>query len=153
MAIELRDMVPMLSVFHIESHHDTVLYFACPDVDAMHAYLRDRLPKVNLPEIACDSRTSRARCIGWIERGGGGRQVHRDGGRGAAGTRTAHDRLVVQRSARVRSLLRAVEVQRKVRIRERRRRRDEQEPQQQPSGCNAFPWPTWRAFVHDVERR
>jgi glyoxylase I family protein len=35
-----------------ESHHDTCLYFGCPDVDAMYTHLRDRLPKVNPPEIA-----------------------------------------------------------------------------------------------------
>jgi len=33
-------------------HHDTCLYFACPDVDAMYRYLKDRLPNVKPPEIA-----------------------------------------------------------------------------------------------------
>lgn len=36
----------------IESHHDTILYFGCPDVDEAYRYLRSRGIDAPEPEIA-----------------------------------------------------------------------------------------------------
>ena len=37
---------------HIVIHHDTCLYFGCPDVDAAYNYLRENGIEANKPEIA-----------------------------------------------------------------------------------------------------
>lgn len=36
----------------IAAHHDTCIYFACPDPDEAYAYLRDKGVKLQPPEIA-----------------------------------------------------------------------------------------------------
>jgi glyoxylase I family protein len=36
----------------IVAHHDTCIYFRCPDVDAAHTYLRDKGVQLKPPEIA-----------------------------------------------------------------------------------------------------